>query len=288
VVTNALQRDIEELDMQIDIADAVADGGVNFYFPLAIGELLGRRTSELHHALAAPTDNPDFAVESITKDDLAAWSSEAADDLVTMFKRLESALASLPQPARDAGSTVLEKREALTERVERINDLPPSGGRSRIHGDYHLGQVLVARDDLVIIDFEGEPRRTIEQRRSKSSPLRDVAGMLRSLDYAASAVLERGPRTGAATDDATVRRLAEWREFNTEEFFEAYRERIAGCPTWPEKPEFAKALLDMFTLQKAAYEVAYELANRPSWVTVPLTGLLDILDAGAGSKSSLN
>jgi maltose alpha-D-glucosyltransferase / alpha-amylase len=286
VLTNALQRDLEEFDMQADMAEVAADGGANFYFPLAIGELLGRRTAEMHRALAASTDDPDFAVEPVTKDDLAGWSNEAAGDLGVMLERLESALSSLPQPAKEAGAVVLEKRDALSERIARVKDMPPSGARSRIHGDYHLGQLLVAHDDLVIIDFEGEPRRTIEQRRGKSSPLRDVAGILRSLDYAASTVAERGPRTGAGTEEAAVQRLAALRDFNTRQFLEAYREHIAGCPTWPEDQAFADVLLDMFTVQKAAYEVVYELANRPTWVTVPLTGLLDILGEPAGPRAA--
>ena len=282
VVTDALQRDLEELEIQAEMSGGAADGGTNFFFPLAIGELLGRRTAELHYALAGPTDETDFAIEPVTAADIADWAAEAAADLAIMFERLESALPGLPQSAKDAGMAVLAAREALVARVHRVTQMQPSGARSRIHGDYHLGQVLVARDDLVIIDFEGEPRRTIDQRRGKSSPLRDVAGMLRSLDYAAATVMEHGTRTGALTGEAAGQRVAKWRELNAAQFLSAYRERIAGCPTWPDDPEFAEALLDMFTVQKAAYEVVYELANRPAWVAIPLTGLLDIVSRPPG------
>lgn len=280
VVTDALQRDLEELQIQAEMSEGIGEGSPNFFFPLAIGELLGQRTAELHRALAGPTDDPDFAMEAVTPEDLAEWSDETAGDLATMFGRLDAAMPGLPESASEAATAVLAARDALLARVGRIKAMQPSGARSRIHGDYHLGQVLVARDDLVIIDFEGEPRRTMEQRRSKTSPLRDVAGMLRSMHYAASTVLEHGTRTGALTGEEAAQRVGEWRELNSRQFLDAYRERIAGCPTSPEDPELAAALLDLFTVQKAAYEVVYELANRPEWVTIPLTGLLDILSGG--------
>lgn len=277
VVTSALQRDLEELERTIEMADATSEPASSFYFPLAIGELLGRRTAELHRTLAAATDNPDFAVEPTTADDLADWSREAADDLGIMFERLEASLPDLTEAARRSASELLEKRDTLSERVGRVAAFDPQGARSRIHGDYHLGQVLVAQGDLMIIDFEGEPRRSIEMRRSKSSPLRDVASMLRSIDYAASAVLEHGTRTGSAIEEAAARRLADWRRFNVRQFLDSYRASIAGCATWPDDPQFSDALLDMFVIQKAAYEVVYELANRPAWVTVPLGGLLELV-----------
>src|SRR5690606_17755203 len=112
------------------------------------------------------------------------------------------------------------------------------------------------------IDFEGEPRRPLEQRRAKTSPLRDVAGMLRSLHYAAATAQKRGARAGPATDEAVAQRLADWRGFNVQHFMDAYREGMAGCATWPDDEAFQAALLDMFLIQKAAYEVGYELANR--------------------------
>jgi len=281
VLTNALQRDLEEADLRPGPAEPTAEPGANFYFPLAIGELLGRRTAELHRVLATGTDDPDFAAEPIGSEDLADWARDAAHDLATMFDRLSAALPTLPDNAREAASELLDSRAALSGRVERVADLAPAGAMSRIHGDYHLGQVLVSQGDLLIIDFEGEPRRSIGQRRSKSSPLRDVAGMVRSLHYAASAVQERGPRTGAAAEEASARRLADWRAFNEAQFLDAYRQGMAGCATLPEDPGLAAALLDMFLIQKAAYEVTYELANRPGWVGVPLAGLRRLMEGEA-------
>jgi maltose alpha-D-glucosyltransferase/alpha-amylase len=157
-------------------------------------------------------------------------------------------------------------------------DLKPSGGRSRIHGDYHLGQVLVAHDDVYIIDFEGEPRRTIEERRAKMSPLRDVAGMLRSIDYAAAAALRQHGHLAPGQMELVMDRAQRWRRQTSEDFLHAYREAVAGSPTHPEDTQFEQALLDLFLIQKAAYEIMYELSNRPGWTDIPLAGLLDLLD----------
>jgi maltose alpha-D-glucosyltransferase/alpha-amylase len=126
-----------------------------------------------------------------------------------------------------------------------------------------------------VIDFEGEPRRPLEERRAKTSPLRDVAGMLRSLDYAAWSAWQY--RLEFAPDPAAISsRVEAWRAFATDAFRAAYEETIAGSPVHPEDPELAKAMLDLFLVQKAVYEVGYELASRPDWVTIPLRGLLAI------------
>jgi len=276
-VTSALQRDLEDLGMQKEAAEPVVEEAPPFSYPLAIGELLGRRTAELHRALAASTDDPDFAPTRITSAMVKAWTDEATADVDTMFERLRNARGTLQAESAAMAAAVLSQRKTLLQRAQRVRKVKPSGACSRIHGDYHLGQVLVARDDLMIIDFEGEPRRSLEQRRAKSSPLRDVAGMLRSLDYAAATARERCAQTASVSQEEIARRLAEWRSFNICSFMDAYREGMSDNPTWPDDGDFAAALLDMFLVQKAAYEVVYELANRPAWVGVPLAGLLDLL-----------
>ncbi len=162
--------------------------------------------------------------------------------------------------------------------MKAATEAKPSGGRSRIHGDYHLGQVLVAHEDVMIIDFEGEPRRPMEQRRGKTSPLRDVAGMLRSFRYAAADAINRAPRAGPGAEEKVVKRAGEWADTTARDFLDAYVTTMGECETYPPDPEFARRLLDMFVVQKAAYEVGYELANRPGWVKIPLQGLLDILE----------
>ena len=150
--------------------------------------------------------------------------------------------------------------------------------KTRFHGDYHLGQVLVVADDFLIVDFEGEPGRDLATRRRKSSPLRDVAGMLRSIDYAAIAGLlasvdDRGEDTSALRPLA-----ADWRARTVAAFLEGYTTAIAGCASYPSDAATAQTLLELFTLEKAFYEVSYELANRPTWLGIPLEGILAILD----------
>src|SRR5690606_20433197 len=140
----------------------------------------------------------------------------------------------------------------------------------------HLGQLLVAENDVMIIDFEGEPRRSLERRRGKSSPLRDVAGMLRSLDYAAAAALRAFGRDAAERNLASLR-AGRWRDKASADLLRAYRKHMAGSVTYPENERFERGLLDLFTIQKAAYEVMYEVENRPDWLDIPLRGLFEIL-----------
>jgi len=172
---------------------------------------------------------------------------------------------------------LLGLRSILLERLQSIASLTPAGALSRIHGDYHLGQVLIAQNDVVVIDFEGEPQRSLPERRTKTTPMRDVAGMVRSLDYAAAmAVLHYGERNGASLP-AIEERMRTWRDSATTAFLDAYRTTMAGCRTYPDDPKLAYALLEHFLLQKVIYETGYELANRPDWVTVPLRGAIEIL-----------
>ncbi len=221
---------------------------------------LGQRTGDLHHALARPSDNPDFQPEPVTASDLATWATEAQDDLTAALDALGT--ADLDARAEPLARRVLAARDALARRIARVADLPPSGQRTRIHGDYHLGQVLVTGDDVAIIDFEGEPRRSLAARRTKTAPLRDVAGMIRSLDYAA--------RSG--TQDAD-----DWRRQAVRTYLSAYESAMEGVAAHPDS-QLRGALLDLFLLQKAAYEIGYELANRPGWAHLPLAGLVALTE----------
>jgi maltose alpha-D-glucosyltransferase/alpha-amylase len=148
--------------------------------------------------------------------------------------------------------------------------------RTRHHGDFHLGQVLVVENDFVIIDFEGEPARPLAERRRKHSALRDVAGMLRSIDYAAHVALEDFTRERPQDRPSLQPVLRHWRTSAAQAFLEGYENAIAGCDVYPQDRETGRALIRLFTLEKALYEVTYELGRRPAWVTIPLQDLLDL------------
>ena len=155
---------------------------------------------------------------------------------------------------------------------------------TRHHGDFHLGQILVAESDAYIIDFEGEPARPLEERRRKASPLRDVAGLLRSLDYAAAVAIanETSATATAAPTERRVAMIRRWREEAAECFLSAYHAVAAQTARPWVPPEAEGPLLDLFLLEKAAYEVRYEAANRPHWIGVPLRGLSALADRMAG------
>ena len=268
----ALVREIEDRTLGVDgddlpaetVAEVEAEADeAAFPYPLDLADILGQRTGELHRALATPTDDPDFVTEPVSQDDIAAWTADVralADDA---FRRLAGA-----KRITDVEALLSRKDEAFAL-IERLGRMAPRGQKSRIHGDYHLGQVLVAQGDFSIIDFEGEPRRSLQERRARTSPLRDVAGMIRSFDYAAFAAIDRIRELGA--DDTEAETIARaWSERSIERFRNGYSEAI-GKPIDDE-------LLSLFVLQKAFYEIGYEAGNRPAWLSIPVRGVLALLD----------
>jgi maltose alpha-D-glucosyltransferase/alpha-amylase len=257
-------------DAQIDdIADALAGYG---NFAAAIGKRLG----ELHTILAAPTDNPAFAPEKATSADGAAWAEAVRTQLEAALAAL-GAVADWPdEESREAAAQVKEQRAALNKAIDRLAKAAAGTVKTRTHGDFHLGQVLVSSGDAYIIDFEGEPARPLDDRRAKSSPLRDVAGLLRSFDYAVAAASSRaeGPAQNAPRKATVLDRFA---ANASEVFLAAYREVHAESPRrWVSEAAEPK-LLDLFLIEKAAYEICYEAANRPGWIGIPLHGLARIV-----------
>ncbi|HET7411828.1 MAG TPA: phosphotransferase, partial [Pararhizobium sp.] len=200
--------------------------------------------------------------------------SEARD----IFQRLRTARPGLSEAAAEKAGRLLELEDRLGERLKAFAKIKTAGGRSRIHGDFHLGQVLVAQNDVMFIDFEGEPRRSLTERRAKASPLRDVAGMLRSFDYAAATALDRHLEHYAATSEAALARTRAWLDHTNREFLSAYMAGMMVAPIFPRDEEAARNLIDLFVLQKAMYEIGYELANRPGWVSIPLDGAITLLE----------
>ena len=192
---------------------------------------------------------------------------------------LAERLPSLPATARDRARAVLDARALLSANIATFASAHAGSLRTRVHGDYHLGQVLVAGHDFVIIDFEGEPGRPLAERRAKQSPLKDVAGMLRSFSYAAYATLmaTSANRPGLVARLEPAARI--WEASVSAMFLTNYLQTTARTRLVPVDQRCAGQWLDAFLLEKALYELQYELASRPQWVDIPLLGILRILNA---------
>ncbi|MFC0385437.1 maltose alpha-D-glucosyltransferase [Muricoccus vinaceus] len=261
-------------DQSVPVSGASADDETDALAGyLAFIAALGKRLGELHAALAAPSGNPAFSPEVAGEASRTAWAEGAIAQLDPALDLLEKAELSGDDKAMADG--LLARREALKQAARKLAQSADGALMTRVHGDFHLGQVLVAQGDAVIVDFEGEPARTLEERRAKGSPLRDVAGLLRSLDYAA-----------AAASSALSTALPERRETLLERFraeagaaFQAAYEEAEAASAVQWAPEATRgALLDLFLLEKAAYELRYEAANRPAWLPIPLRGLSALAD----------
>ena len=163
--------------------------------------------------------------------------------------------------------------------------VPPDDRTTIVHGDFRLDKVLIVKDDIFITDFEGEPRRPINERRRKAPAARDVAGLIRSIDYSATAALERALKVAPDEQGKLGVALAEWRDRATAAFLAAYREVMTNQHLWPADPQAAEQMLNFFLLEKAFYEIEYELAHRPEWLRVPLTGMLRILSQHTNEAS---
>ncbi|MFZ1827973.1 MAG: putative maltokinase [Candidatus Competibacteraceae bacterium] len=267
---------------------------------------LGRRTGELHQTLAQTTGDPAFDPEPITANDTAEWLDRVCEETKATFERLEQVRHRLPEPARSLADQVLaarigmpnaghyaslvaqalESRGTVAARARQIEALTPHAMKTRYHGDYHLGQVLVAKDDVIIIDFEGEPSRSLAERRAKHSPLRDVVGMLRSFDYAAHAALRQATADGACDRVALWPHLSDWERQARTAFLDGYVAVVGDSPGYPADPDQVKVLLELFTLEKACYELRYELDHRPDWAEIPLGGLRELLSPQAKEAPS--
>jgi maltose alpha-D-glucosyltransferase/alpha-amylase len=237
---------------------------------------LGQRTGELHAALARTTGDPAFDPEPITAEDVALWAAQVGRDVERTMAQLERARADLPDTARTEVDAVLSLRERLAARLAAPGVAPARGCKTRYHGDLHLGQVLLVAHDFVVVDFEGEPSRPLEERRAKHSALRDVAGMLRSFSYAAAVAIEHATAERPEDRARLAPHVETWRRDTTRAFLEAYFEAVRRCDACVSDPEAAQRLIDLFVLEKALYEVRYELDSRPDWVRIPCAGLIEL------------
>ncbi|MCF6368179.1 maltose alpha-D-glucosyltransferase [Rhizobium halophilum] len=268
-----LRRGIDEVMVTDEDDEAIAD---QFKPLIDFAGTVGQRLGELHVALSQPTEDPDFRPVEAGRNDVDAWRQSVIEqinvalDIVRDEKdQLEPETAQLVQP-------LLDRREGLLASVETLANAGIGTLMTRHHGDFHLGQILVAESDAYLIDFEGEPARDLAERRAKSSPLRDVAGFLRSLSYlAATADLGQD----AVVDGDQLHRHGIVDNFAKQAeraFLDRYREATHDSASLTMTDEVYHAVLDLFLLEKAAYEIGYEARNRPKWLPIPLGGFSEI------------
>jgi maltose alpha-D-glucosyltransferase/alpha-amylase len=269
-------------------AESVEDYDEDLKGYTAFAIAIGRRLGELHATLAQPTDDPAFEPHAAT----AADARKRAADVVTMLDRamklLRENIARLESACADKAQRLIAQREELVEAIQELARNEIGTLHIRIHGDFHLGQVLVAQSDAYIIDFEGEPARSLEERRAKSSAARDVAGLLRSFDYAAATVANGFGDVEAAAGEvqpaeAVLRHrrrdlIVRFRGIAERAFLSSYFEVSRNAePRWMDESK-EHPLIDLALIEKAAYEIAYEAAHRPDWVSIPLNGLATLAD----------
>lgn len=243
-------------------------------------ELLGRRTAEMHSALASHDNDPALAPEPLTRESLLQLVGRLQKEVQATCELLDAAQASVA----DFGDLPKRISERAGERLGVLSQLDPADAgviNIRCHGDYHLGQVLRTESDFIIIDFEGEPDRSFEERRQKHCAMKDVAGMVRSLHYASNAAA-----VGLLPEpDLSIVSPAEWQQFwfdrCAERFLSGYADSAAGQAFVPADSELSQGLLDLFLIEKVLYELRYEVNNRPDWIQVPMSGLTAVLGVTA-------
>ncbi|MFL5383862.1 MAG: putative maltokinase, partial [Longimicrobiaceae bacterium] len=261
------------------------------FFPAV--QRLGETTARMHLALATPTDDPAFAPEPVGRDDVRRWADgfrrQVDSVLGDLGRRLEAMPAFFPRDVQPGLARVVHAAADLRLRAEALEVLADAGSvKARIHGDYHLGQVLRGMEpapdgnEWYPIDFEGEPARPLEERRAKFSVLRDVAGMLRSFDYAVRVSMADFRADDLRTRMSVQRWADAWRAEVRSLFLSAYRETLGDSPVVPRDPDAMARALAVFELEKAVYELGYELNNRPDWIRVPLQAVLALAGEDAG------
>jgi maltose alpha-D-glucosyltransferase/alpha-amylase len=269
-----LERHLDDFRLAIGAAvDATESDEAHGGF-LTLAATLGQRTAELHLALATKTGNPAFDPEPLLASDVVAFRQRAALEADSTLELLGQRLEQLPETVQGDARAILDQRDLLLQHINGNGTDVDGGIKTRYHGDYHLGQVLVTDNDFVIIDFEGEPARSFEERRTKSSPLRDVSGMLRSFNYARWSAL-RNISQGTEELERVLVAARDWELATRKAFMDAYIGTMGSSAT--ATPVNAD-LLALFELEKALYELRYEINNRHDWAQVPIQGILALLD----------
>jgi maltose alpha-D-glucosyltransferase/alpha-amylase len=243
-------------------------------------KLLGQRTAELHVALASNIEDPGFVPEPFSVLYQRSLYQSMRSHSAQMFQLLKGNLKTLRGSVLDDALKVLDSQNGVLNQFRSLLSRKIAANRTRVHGDFHLGQVLYTGKDYVIIDFEGEPARPLTERRIKRSPIRDVAGMLRSFHYAAYTSLfgKLGSATVRPEDLSTVEPWARaWSVWIGSTFLNSYLEHAVPGGFLPADRDEVNILLSVYLLEKALYELGYELNNRPDWVRVPIAGILQLL-----------
>jgi maltose alpha-D-glucosyltransferase/alpha-amylase len=263
---NQFKRTVDDLATHEASTEARADNVEDYN---AFAATIGRQLAAMHVILARKTDNEAFAPRLSTARDTAQWTSRAKALLNKAFEVIAKRKTGENEADDAAASELLANKAQLLSALERLAKAGTGTLLTRIHGDFHLGQILVATGDAYIIDFEGEPGRPLAERRAKMSPLQDVAGLLRSLDYAVATTLDpKTPGSSPLPETTRVKFMSRLRDGASRAFYETYSagaKKLKGVDNLD--------LLLFFMVEKAAYEVVYEAANRPPWLSVPLQGL---------------
>jgi len=239
--------------------------------------LLGIRTAEMHIALASGVDLPDFKPEDFSLHYQRSIFSSLQSLVRVTFQSLGKTVKKLPDDVKQEAEELLAMKDQILTKMKKIHSRKIDTTKIRIHGDYHLGQVLFTGKDFVILDFEGEPALSYSERRLKRSALRDVAGMLRSLHYAAYGSLFLDNQVRQEDVSKLLPFVEQWYHYMSGFFMKSYLETVKDNPIIPQKKEDLEVLIQTFLLQKAVYELNYELNNRPGWVMVPLRGIKAIM-----------
>ncbi|KAA0687997.1 maltose alpha-D-glucosyltransferase [Neorhizobium sp. P12A] len=252
---------------------------------LSFVAMVGERLGELHALLARPTDNEAFSPRRADSDDVDQIRKAVTGEIAYAFSKLADLGDGIDDDVQLRVGSLLQRRDSIIDCADRVAQGARETLLTRAHGDFHLGQILVTEGDAVIIDFEGEPARNLAERRAKTSPLRDAAGLLRSLDYlSATAMLEND----AISDHHDERRREVIRRFGQsaeEIFLNSYSQALAASPDLPRGDGDIRRVIDIFLLEKAAYEIAYEARNRPKWLPIPLAGFANIIDRLSESRA---
>jgi maltose alpha-D-glucosyltransferase/alpha-amylase len=276
-VTNAyLDRFVEE--QRLLTGETAAESNEKIAY-LRIADQIGGRLADLQAALASRDDMPEFAPEPVSEADVRRWVGSVQSRAERALNELDSRRTVLKPEDRELVDALLNQASVIKERIADL--LPDNIGvlKIRHHGDLHLGQFLAVKDDVVILDFEGEPRRSLAERRSKAPAARDVAGVIRSIDYSATAALQKAMSVRTDDEARIAAALDEWRDYASTAFIDAYRHALTAHGLWPDQASRSARLLDFFLLEKAFYEIRYELSYRPHWLRVPLAGTLRILSS---------